>query len=45
MKVWQIVVPGICGLALAGCRSDPRIEWLERDNHNKMSKSTAAKSN
>ena len=32
MKIWQIVVPGLLGLALAGCRNDPSIALLERDN-------------
>jgi hypothetical protein len=35
MKIWRFVVPGIVGLALAGCRTDPSIELLERDNWNK----------
>ncbi len=36
MKIWQIVVPGLLGLALAGCRSDPTVAWLERDNSKKQ---------
>ena len=32
MKIWQFVVPGLLGLALAGCHSDPAIAYLERDN-------------
>jgi hypothetical protein len=32
MKIWKIVVTGLVGLALAGCRSDPTIERLEREN-------------
>jgi hypothetical protein len=35
MKNWQIVVPGLLGLALAGCHNDPSIALLERDNYNK----------
>ncbi len=35
MKVWQIVVPGLLGLALAGCHNDPSVALLERDNYNK----------
>ena len=35
MKIWQIVVPGLLGLALAGCRSDPEVAFLERDNFKK----------
>ena len=38
MKIWQIVVPGLLGLALAGCRSDPEIAYLQRDNLNKQRK-------
>ena len=36
MKIWRIVVPGLLGLALAGCRSDPTVAWLERDNSKKQ---------
>lgn len=32
MKTWQCVVLGCIGLALAGCRTDPAITMLERDN-------------
>ena len=39
MKIWQIVVPGLLGLALAGCRNDPSIALLERDNPRKSGKS------
>ena len=35
MKIWQIVVPSLLGLALAGCRNDPSVELLERDNFKK----------
>ena len=35
MKIWQIVVPGLLGLALAGCRNDPSVALLERDNFKK----------
>src|SRR5271166_5891248 len=35
MRIWRIVVPGLFGLALAGCRNDPSIELLERDNFKK----------
>ena len=35
MKIWQIVVPGLFGLALAGCQTDPSIALLERDNFKK----------
>ena len=38
MKIWQIFVPGLLGLALAGCRSDPEIAYLQRDNLNKQRK-------
>jgi hypothetical protein len=38
MKIWQIVVPGLLGLALAGCRSDPEVAYLQRDNLNKQRK-------
>ncbi len=29
MKIWQIVVPGLFGLTLAGCQTDPSIALLE----------------
>ncbi len=35
MKTWHIVVPALLGLALAGCRNDPSVELLERDNFKK----------
>ena len=35
MNIWRIVVPGILGLTLAGCHSDPSIDYLERDNRKK----------
>ncbi|MGO9115389.1 MAG: hypothetical protein ACLP9L_39765 [Thermoguttaceae bacterium] len=35
MRIWQVVVPSLFGLALAGCRNDPSIELLERDNFKK----------
>ena len=35
MKTWQIVVAGLLGLALAGCRNDPSVALLERDNFKK----------
>ncbi len=35
MKTWQFVVPGLLGLALAGCRNDPSVALLERDNRKK----------
>jgi hypothetical protein len=35
MKIWQIVVPGLLGLILAGCQTDPSIALLERDNFKK----------
>jgi hypothetical protein len=35
MKIWQAVVLGLWGLALAGCRSDPSRELLELDNFKK----------
>jgi hypothetical protein len=35
MKLWQIVVPVLFGLALAGCRNDPSVALLERDNFKK----------
>ena len=35
MKIWQVVVPGLFGLTLAGCQSDPSIALLERDNFKK----------
>ena len=35
MKIWQIVISGLLGLALAGCRSDPEIALLQRDNFKK----------
>ncbi|MEI8373358.1 MAG: hypothetical protein WCJ35_11070 [Planctomycetota bacterium] len=35
MKIWQIVVPCLLGLVLAGCRNDPSIALLERDNSKK----------
>jgi hypothetical protein len=35
MRIWQIVVLGLFGLALAGCRNDPSIALLERDNFKK----------
>ncbi len=35
MKIWQIVVAGLLGLALAGCRNDPSVALLERDNRQK----------
>ena len=38
MRVWQIVVPGLLGLVLTGCRSDPEIAYLQRDNLNKQKK-------
>jgi len=38
MRIWQIFVPSLLGLALAGCRSDPEIAYLQRDNLNKQRK-------
>ncbi len=35
MKIWQIFVPCLLGLVLAGCRNDPSIALLERDNSKK----------
>ena len=35
MNIWRIVVPGLFGLTLAGCRSDPSIDYLEHDNRKK----------
>ena len=35
MKIWQFVVAGLLGLALAGCRNDPSVALLERDNRKK----------
>jgi hypothetical protein len=35
MRVCQIVVAGLLGLALAGCHNDPSIALLERDNFKK----------
>ncbi len=35
MKLWRIVVSGLFGLALAGCRNDPSVALLERDNFKK----------
>ena len=32
MKIWQFAVLGLLGLAVAGCRSDPSVALLERDN-------------
>ncbi|MGA2259736.1 MAG: hypothetical protein ABSG53_34090 [Thermoguttaceae bacterium] len=32
MKVWQIFVLSLLGLALAGCHSDPEVAYLQRDN-------------
>jgi len=32
MKIWQILVLGLPGLALAGCHSDPEVAYLRRDN-------------
>ena len=32
MKIWQIFVSSLLGLTLAGCRSDPEIAYLQRDN-------------
>ena len=38
MRIWQIIVAGLLGLILAGCRSDPEIAYLQRDNLNKQKK-------
>jgi hypothetical protein len=35
MKTWKAVVPALLGLALAGCRTDPEIAYLQRDNRTK----------
>jgi hypothetical protein len=35
MRIWQIVLTVVLGLAVAGCRSDPSKDLLERDNWNK----------
>jgi len=35
MKIWLIVVSGLLGLALVGCRNDPTVALLERDNSKK----------
>ena len=35
MKIWQAVVLGLIGLVAAGCRSDPSVALLERDNNRK----------
>jgi hypothetical protein len=35
MKPWQLVVPGLILLAAAGCRTNPNIALLERDNYRK----------
>jgi hypothetical protein len=32
MKIRHVVVPGLIGLALAGCHSDPEVAYLQRDN-------------
>lgn len=38
MKIWHVVVSSLLGLTLAGCRSDPEIAYLQRDNLNKQRK-------
>ena len=38
MKIWQIVVTSLLGLTLTGCRSDPEVAYLQRDNLNKQRK-------
>ncbi len=35
MKTWQIFVPSLLGLALAGCHSDPELAYLRNDNFKK----------
>jgi hypothetical protein len=35
MKIWKTVVPCLLGLVVAGCRTDPSIALLERDNNRK----------
>ena len=38
MKIWRIVVFALLGLAMAGCRSDPEVAYLQRDNLRKQRK-------
>lgn len=35
MRTWKFIVLGCAGLLLAGCRTDPAIVMLERDNYKK----------
>jgi hypothetical protein len=35
MKPWLLIILGVALPAIAGCRTDPNIAYLERDNYNK----------